>query len=964
MTDNVEIKASRLRKWTLLGTALLMASSAIVIINSLITQSMFIGIPASFLFLFICSKAMGSLFFRNEKRFLQESLGLASFALVMALLGTVLILVARFAETISLVSLLAVGIGIHLVSIVKRPANIQSVSKTAKEVEKRELKAYLLVIAFMLSVGIALYALLTARTGEGEISVWLTIPDFFLPVFFLSSLSLVVILFFTRINVGLKLSLVSVYSFLSHSLFLMVWYPGRYGDQWSQLGEARFIDRVGTFYAYDYLMSQRLIADIVKYKSQFALVVLLERMFTLDIYWVHISLVPVLWSIFLPVFFYKLAELLMTKNTKLPLFAAFGWSVFSPLILWGTVSVPNSLGFLFLLFSIVFLLYWMHTREKRVISLSLLACAGALFAHPSAGIFSFILVFVGVVVQSRMNAALKAMLVLSTFIIYPLVSILQGASFSLAGLLNIGNFVAFQSDLTTILLAFGFLGLMFSIRGRLVKSKSAVVLFLFYVIVASNYYVAMYGMTDAPVPDRILPITYFLFVPFLALGLLATTNILKAGLSRVSPDSLKSLNPRSFAVLLICLLLSVLATSVLYQAYPSQEITDVQPAAYEVDAVRYIDSTAPGRYVVLGDTNLATVAAGFLGIDYSYGAGAKGTWGIPEWDFWTLKLSSKMAQNPSLSVLEEAMFHAYVGVAYFVISIRAGQGWFEDVVRRTSAILPVDRIFGDGKLYVFKYQSTLVPVSGEGPSVKVTFDDGTSAPIQSEFDYFVKSGVHYMITLTGHSSYNITDYPSYWTFLSLKVNDLDAKFDDSSDINTFIYKSGLREDDFAQVTWQANEHYPVCGWKEDSFKTGWQEHPYYPTNPESPIVPNIARDGNVLNLSWDFGTYVGKYQYYYYIKRVNIPTNDFPFILVRWKSTAPIMVLSVAYASDETSGYNVVPMGSESQDWSQNIVQLQANQTVAYVTVGMTNLLSGPDYSLTGVQTINIDYILFSAQAP
>lgn len=959
MTHSLKAKIAKIGR-TSSKLILFSVFSAVMLLNSMNTKSPVIGVLSSLAAVYIGSVATGDVFFPREKRFIRQALGLAAFVVILTLLGTFLILRLQFTEMLSLAGFIAVGLVLCVLSMIKSPVQTEDVSKrVGSEVKKK--KAYLFVFPFLLSVAIAFYALILARTGEGITSVWLTIPNFFLPVFFLSLLSLVIILFFTELNVGLKLTFVSVHSFLTHSLFSIVWYPGRYGDIWSHLGNARFIDRTGAFYASEWLFSQQLIVDIVKYKSQYALVVLFRRMFSLDIYWVHIFLIPMLWSIFVPILSYKLAELVSNKKSRVfPLLASVSVGLLSSLIGWGAVSVPNSLGFIFFLSSIVLLIYWVDTRSKRILLLSILASLATFLAHPQTGIFALVFVSGGIIIKSRLPNISKVILFPLISSVYFYASYLQKATFAQEGLLSLENVLFFQLEITTLILVFGFVGLVFCIKGKLVKGGIAFLLFLFYVTGATIYYVSMYGMINSPVPRRALPMLDLLLVPFVALGLVVTTSFLEDGFSRVKGNPLKKvISPRSLALLIICLFLSFQGTIVLYQAYPRQEITDVQPAAYEIEAIYYIDSTSPGKYIVLCDTNFAALAVGLLGADYAYGVAAPGLYGIPEWSWWTMKLASEMARNPSLSVLESAMFRAHAGICYFVTSVRSSN--FEDTVQGTSQVLPVDRVFGNGKLYVFKYVSTVIPIEGNGPNLQVTFEDETSTEVQTTFNYFVKSKVDYSVKLSGHSNYNITGYPTYWTFHDLKVNDNSEQFDGSSDLNTFIYVAGLDPNDILEVTWRGNDHYPYASWKDDSFKGEWQDHPYYPTNPSVPISPDIVSDGNVMSLSWNFTTYHGKYQFYYAIKRVNVSTNDYPYIIVRWKSTGPVAVLSVAYSSDEKRGYELVPLGGYSAEWTETIVKLEPNETIAFVTVGMSNLLSGPVYDLADLQTVYVDYVLICA---
>jgi len=949
---------SKMSRWAGVRIILLLTVSVIMVLNSMDTKSLLIGIPASLVFLFICSVATSEIFFPHERRFVKQTLGLAAFVLIIALLGTFLILIVNFTETLSLISLTVVGLILCFLSRFKKHKEIQETSTQPKKSKNEDRESYLLVFPFLLSVAIGFYELLLARTGEGQVSVWLTIPSFFLPVFLFSSLCLVTILFFTKINVGLKLALISLHSFLSHSVFSLVWYPGRYGDTWSYLGNARYIDVTGSFYAYKWLYSQRLIADIIKYQAHYGLVIFFRRMFSLDIYWVHVFFIPLLWSLFVPIFFYKIAELLaVKKNTSFPLFCAIGSNLFSPLIYWGAISTAYSLGLLLLLFSITLLLYWVNTRTRRILFLSLLASVATLFAHPQAGVFAFSFFFVAVIIQGKLPRILKLILFAMTFVAYPYVSYLHNATFSLKGLLSLENFLSFQLDITTLLLIFGFVGLLFGVRSKLLKGKGVLMLFLFYATVAANYYVSMYGMQNAPVPQRILTLADILLVPFVAQGFMITADFLKDGLSQVKANFLKNAARfRSVATFIICMFLSLLLTSAIYQAYPRQEITEVQPAAYELEAIQYIDSTSEGRYVVLGDTNLAGLAGGFLGIDYSYGCySAKGIFGIPEWDYWNMKLYQQMLRNPSLSVLEEAMSKANVGISYFVVSKREPN--YKDIVRRTSEVLQANRTFGEGKLgklTVFRYSSGTLPITGFGPVIQVAFDGGSFTEVQTEYEYFSKSKVKYIIRLSDHSSYNITDYPTYWTFLNLTVNGVSTQFHESSDVNTFIYITGVDPGNALEVVWQANDYYPYAGWKEDSFKYSWQTHPLYA---ESGLPHIVTKDGNTLTISGNFTHYTGRYAFYYQSKKVNnISTNDFPYVLVKWKSTGPVASVIVSYTDGAEE--QIVPYGGQSSERAVSIVKLEPHKEIAYVIVGVTNI---PDFTVESLQTLYVDYVLVCA---
>lgn len=949
---------------------LLLSSSITVVLNSVVLKSALIGFLALSIFFYIMSMTLSKLFYSDEVPFFKGILGLVTFITVIALLGALLILLGIFTAILSIACIVSVSMILYFVSS-RREVYSQTVSEHPRGGESKNANSYVLVSSYLVFIGIAFFGLLRARTGEGSTSVWLTIPSFFLLVFFFSSLLLAMILLFTSINNKLKLMLLVVHSFLSHSLFLLVWYPGRHGDPWFHMGASRFIDKTGMPYAYAWLLKAMLVIDIIKHRTYYALVVFFSRTFCLDIYWIHVFFVPVLWSFFVPIFSYKIAELLDRRKTKVfPLIATASTSLLTTLVYWGAISVPNSLGFFFLFFTLMLLFYWVKSGKKRLWFLSFLTSLATLFAHPQVGIFALFFMAWTTIVQKGKNRVIKIASYPMIWLLYPLATHLLGATFSLEGLVSLDNFLSFLSSIITLPFIFLFLGLLLSIRGKHVNKKSTMILFLFYVAVITSYYITEYGMENIPFgAHRILVAADFLSIPFVALGILETASFLKEGLqayvtSRMKWGSLKKAIPHFVSVLMICLFLALQTSFALYQAYPLDE-PRVQPAVFEIEAIQYICENweETGRFVVLCDAGFANLATGLLGTDYKYGVNPKGLFGEPSWNYWTVQRYSYMCVAPSIGIMKDAMIRADANVSYFVVSVRRYD--FVDVVQRVNKTLPATKSFGNashygdeypsnmGSLYVFRYPHPLPPLKeGLGPTVKVIYDDGASTDnVQTGFRYYDESHVNYTLTLSNHTSYEITDYPRHWTFLKLTIDGSETQFDESSDVNTFVYLSGLKPSEILDVTWHANDEYPDVVWKEDSFKTGWNRHPLYPGN----IIAAVATDGNILSISYDFVS--GKYQYYYYINRcnVNVTSND-QHIIVRWKSTGRVSAVAFAYADDEAYQHTVIPYSSQSNEWTVTFSEeLQQGKEIAYIMVGITNLSSK---GISDFQTMYVDYIL------
>ena len=181
---------------------LLSALSVALIVNTVIAKSMAIGIAVSLVFLYLNFVAAGKLFFSGEASFSRTMLGLASFVSIMAFVGSALVFAGIFTEKVSIGALIALSfILLFLAERTREPQFPDSTRNSMGAKEKTEYKAWSLVLVFFFSIAAAFSMLLIGRTGEGGASVWLTIPESFIPVFLLVSLLLGVIVLFRTLAV-------------------------------------------------------------------------------------------------------------------------------------------------------------------------------------------------------------------------------------------------------------------------------------------------------------------------------------------------------------------------------------------------------------------------------------------------------------------------------------------------------------------------------------------------------------------------------------------------------------------------------------------------------------------------------------------------------------------------------------------------------------------------------------------
>lgn len=954
-----------MKKTEWVALALLPASSGLLLVNFELTQlrfadsvvSLLVGIIASLLFLGSASTALGRIVFMRESMFFRAFLGVTALLAILALTGMVLIISGVFTGVVSLVALIIIAVILEAALIIarrKKPLETNTRSVLERGSKKNLGLGALFSVVFVFSVFVAFRLLLLSRTGEGELTVWLTIPSYFLSVYLIGAASLVVLSFFTDLHISLKLAFISAFSFLSHSLFLIVWYPGRFGDPWSHLGEARYIVGNGMPYAWEWTLQNYLWLDLLKSKAYYSLVVFFNRMFLIDIYWIHAVFIPLLWSIFFPLLAYKTAELLTAKRSSMfPLLAAVTTLIFPSLVLWGAVSVPNSFSFIFLFVSLMLLLLWMRQGGRQVWLLAFLAAAVSI-THPQAGLFAFMFLFFGTIIQKTSRKLIWVAGFVLMLVPYPLALYVQRASFNITGLFEIGNLFAFESEILTVFFALALVGLVLGIRRRLVDPKSTYLFFVFYIVVLFEFYFTKYGMSNLPFDaERVLVMSDTLLTLFVPLGLLSLLVSLGALSKKRKTMSLKlpsvkisEVSPRIIGIILIGLFLSFQLTASLYKAYPQREVQEVQPSAYEVEAIQYINTDTDAQYVVLCDPSFAVLASGFLGAQYTYGV-----YGSGESEYPTTKMYSGMTLQPSLSYMKQALTFTGAKVCYFVISVRAPN--FEQAVERTSEILPVNNIFGNGKLYVFKYPSAFS--EKKGPPVEVFFDDAdTSESVETRLSYLVESEINATLSLSGHISYNVTGFPGHWAFIGLTLNNHPEPFDDSSDVNTFVYIKDLLPQDRLTVNWVYYQKYTRVGWKENSFKRDWHPSTTYTGIPNKP--PTVTVNGSVLSISYSFEP--GAYWYSYYVTSVGTSTNDYSYLIMRWRCNSPV---AVAYAYfEDGSGQEIVSFGSQSPDWVTTIIKLRSGNILNEVMIGLTNAVS---LQYSGDGTLEISFIMIAGEA-
>lgn len=933
-----------------------------LILNLFYVGSTELGLFSSIVFLSAIGTVSGKVLFKDDPTILQLIKGFLIFLITLTINGVLILYLNLFNETASILITLFWSAVFLSFYVKTRPASPASNQK--KTIPSNRIVKPLLAMLLVAIIAAAFYLLLESKTGEPMSDVWTTIPvDSFLSLTFMSAGLLICTILFTKRN-HWQLALISSLSVLIESIYYLVWYPSLYGDPLTTLGKARYVEKTGTMYAYQFLFSQGQWLDVIVGRGYQVAIVQLSRLSSLDIYWVHNIAIPFLWALVIPVSLYEITCLLLNRKTRdyprEALLSAFCGALLVPtLITWGANPTGNTLAFLFLFLCIPLILRWLVQGGRGLLVLAIVVTIATAMTHPMPGTFAIVFLLGAFIFRRSENGHSKVLGVASLMMVLPVILVYGlGSQLLPLSLISFQSFLSFENALLTIPLVAAITGIFLCARNGNLNRSVFVVLISFCLIVIVDFYITQFGLSAVAYgAERALTISDFLMTPFIAVFLISFLRVLDSRLSAnprlsaLASATKRSASLKSAGAALLIILVSLQAAVAVYQAYPRNEVV-LAPTVYEKEAIYYINSTAVHRFVVVSDTLFTNLAIGLLGEDYSYrGESVRGTFGIPEWDYPIQKDFLAMVNEPSYKTLDDAIEFASAEEAYFVISIRNPK--FDEVVGKMSEILPIERTFGDGKLHIFKYP---VPIyEGSGPKVTVVYDDGiASEEVESKYLYIIKTDVTYSIELTGHHTYNVTNYPRYWIFKYLTINDVSQYFDNSSDISFFVLMRDLSTTDTLKIRWSANDDYKLCGWKEDSFNQGWGPYPEY-----SYRISPMIKSGSYLMLSGDFTP--GIQEDFYYAKPANISTDEYPFITIRWKSTAHI-ALSYVYFEDG-SNQEIIPYGSLSSNWVITRLELEPGKRIVYVMVGISDL-KATDIAQPGVQTLYVDYILICNRSP
>ena len=611
---------------------------------------------------------------------------------------------------------------------------------------------HILDILYLFLIAISFYSLILSRTGEAK-TVWQVLHPAFMPTLFVTTVVLLAIMFSSQ-KTPHKLLFVIIYSILVHSLFSIIFPAGDLSGQQIVLGRTRRVFDNTILHGLSGWPNRTIQIFIVETLSgenlQAALSTIFARMLSIDILYVHLFFVPVLWGVFVPV-----GSFLLTRaiggNGKASVLASLLISASPFSTYFGAISVPNSLGFIFFLFSLYFIVKYLSSQSSKTLCLVLVFSFFSFFAHFFTGIMSISLLVLAVTLKTSETE--KAQLALTSKILIAVAFVVclgllpmafvylrffgspTNAAFTLdkltesplgelVGLFFIGELI-YGFDVQTIIfmiagptLAFLYMAYLFFKSRRSPNARLRLevsFLFLAFLVILIEYRILKIFMEGLPLnEERLWVIRDMIAAPFAALAIVEIVSALEA-LKKASSiaghiprlkmafrgNGLRALSLACALTIFVPVVLSGWVTFSLWAAYP--QVAPLQTTWYELDAVRYVEDSTSEKYVVIGD--IWTIYAG----EVIVGINNPNAYYFGEYSKLGHDLFVNMTENPSPEWMLSAMNYTDTNVAYFIITEpRLGTQEFNTILSKASQnrlqIYGPSDGFGNRKLYIFKHE--------------------------------------------------------------------------------------------------------------------------------------------------------------------------------------------------------------------------------------------------------------------
>ena len=725
-------------------------------LNLSLVRSLGVGIVTSAFFFLINGTFLGHALFEEESQLLRLALGNLLLIVLLGLSSCFIMIIYNLDIPQSATALVIVSIiSSSLNKLLKRPLKGDD---TQPEITNKSFTFMNIVeIIYLLLIAVSFYLLFTSRSGE-IYTVWQFMHPMFIPLFFVATFFLTLIIF-SPAKTEQKLILIIIHSILIHSFFFIVFPAGDISGQQIMLGRTRLVYDNVILNGWPPSPPGNVLEQIYSWfrptNFQMALSVILARMLAVDIFWVHLLLVPTLWGVFIPIAVFMITKLFI-RNENISVLSSLLISLFPWSTYWGAMSVPYSLGYIFFSYSIVLFLKYLFSDDTKTILLLITFSFTSFFGHFLTGTISFSLLLLAITfkkydIEKTSSPKTAKMSLTSSFIFcvsllplaliylkffYPFYTYFSLAAFSefspseIIWAFIIGEFPVLDFSTAVIhvmgpLLGIaGILYVIFRSRKQVFKNEHRITVFFMLaglLMIVIDYRILKFFMTGLPFAvGRLWMFQYLMAIPFIAVVVhdivtflhtktsKALTELISSARAFQTSLSTKTVRTTFTVGILIVTYVSALVffpgwiTLAVYRGYP--HFSPLQITSYELESVRYIDTHTTEKYIVIGDMWILFAGHMIVGINNPRAFYFSST------DPQGVTLFIHMKNNPTNETLIEAMEYNNATVAYFIIEKpRLGVYMYNYIVDQAEQNgLQTYKIFyypeGEEKLRIFYYK--------------------------------------------------------------------------------------------------------------------------------------------------------------------------------------------------------------------------------------------------------------------
>ncbi|UCG37110.1 MAG: hypothetical protein JSV64_02215, partial [Candidatus Bathyarchaeota archaeon] len=398
---------TRLKKLRIILLPIVIGSA--ILANAFFLRSSILGAITLLAYILVTSFLIGKIFLQNEEE------GFIKFMLGFFIMFSFFVVVS--APLLIFFKLDLVGLTIILFAPLVPLAIFMLFNKPKRETtreETEEKKAPLFsptYVIYLILVGFSLYLLVQARSGWIYGTVWSVVSPYFFTTYLLAGFVLVGIILYSSARATSKLALIIPYALIAALVPAIVLYPGNAGDPLDHMGFARMVIDYGNFRVYSFAanLNPWSLYWLVKEKALPLSTAIFAKMLSIDVYWTHTFITPLLWGTFVPLATYKMSKLL-DIGERVSLIASFLAAIYINFLGWASRSTGNSLGFIPFLVSVSFTLSYLKQQHKSrmTLFLALLTAMASWITHPLTGIVALILAFLAIALKLYESIKLRS----------------------------------------------------------------------------------------------------------------------------------------------------------------------------------------------------------------------------------------------------------------------------------------------------------------------------------------------------------------------------------------------------------------------------------------------------------------------------------------------------------------------------------------------------------------------------